>query len=65
MTRSPRWFSQKVSRVRTYPPFSRSRTALTMAVAVIGGFLLSMFLVRLMQARTRGIAQAKGENPLF
>lgn len=35
------------------------------AVAVIGGFLLSMFLLRLIQARTRAIAQAKGENPLF
>lgn len=35
------------------------------AVAVAGGFLLSMFLVRMMQARTRDIAQAKGENPLF
>ncbi|PVE98024.1 MULTISPECIES: hypothetical protein [unclassified Microbacterium] len=35
------------------------------AVALLGGFLLSMFLVRLMQARTRAIAQAKGENPLF
>ncbi|MBT2484036.1 MULTISPECIES: hypothetical protein [unclassified Microbacterium] len=34
-------------------------------VAVIGGFLLSMLLVRLMQARTRAIAQAKGDNPLF
>ena len=33
--------------------------------ALIGGFLLSMFLVRLIQARTRAIAQAKGENPLF
>lgn len=35
------------------------------AVAVVGGFLLSMFLLRLIQARTRAIAQAKGENPLF
>lgn len=34
-------------------------------VAAIGGFLLSMLLVRLMQARTRAIAQVKGENPLF
>lgn len=36
-----------------------------LAVAVVGGFLLSMFLLRLVQARTRAIAQAKGENPLF
>lgn len=35
------------------------------AVAAIGGFLLSMALVRMIQARTRAIAQAKGENPLF
>lgn len=35
------------------------------AVALVGGSLLSMFLVRLMQARTQAIAQAKGENPLF
>jgi NhaP-type Na+/H+ or K+/H+ antiporter len=35
------------------------------AVALAGGFLLSMLLLRLMQARTRAIAQAKGENPLF
>ena len=35
------------------------------AVALAGGFVLSMFLVRLIQARTRAIAQAKGENPLF
>lgn len=35
------------------------------AVALVGGFLLSMFLVRLMQARVRAVAQAKGENPLF
>lgn len=35
------------------------------AVALAGGFLLSMFLVRMIQARTRAIAQAKGENPLF
>ncbi len=35
------------------------------AVAVIGGFLMSMLLMRLMQARVRAVAQAKGENPLF
>jgi uncharacterized YccA/Bax inhibitor family protein len=35
------------------------------AVALAGGFLLSMLLLRLMQARTRAIAQAKGDNPLF
>jgi hypothetical protein len=35
------------------------------AVAVVGGFLLSTLLLRLIQARTRAIAQAKGENPLF
>ena len=35
------------------------------AVAVVGGFLLSALLVRLMQARVRAVAQAKGENPLF
>ncbi|MBT2476580.1 hypothetical protein J7E68_18850 [Microbacterium sp. ISL-103] len=35
------------------------------AVALVGGFLLSMLLVRLVQARVRAIAQAKGENPLF
>jgi RsiW-degrading membrane proteinase PrsW (M82 family) len=34
-------------------------------VAVIGGFLMSMLLLRLVQARTQAIAQAKGENPLF
>lgn len=36
-----------------------------LAVALIGGVLLSTFLMRLVQARTRAIAQAKGENPLF
>ena len=35
------------------------------AVALVGGFLLSMLLVRLMQARVRAIAHARGENPLF
>jgi len=35
------------------------------AVAVVGGFLLSMLLLRLIQARTRAIAQAQGDNPLF
>ena len=35
------------------------------AVAVVGGFLLSTLLVRLVQARVRAVAQAKGENPLF
>lgn len=35
------------------------------AVAVIGGFLMSMLLMRLVQARARAVAQAKGENPLF
>ena len=33
--------------------------------ALIGGFLLSMFLVRMVQGRAKAIAQAKGENPLF
>lgn len=35
------------------------------AVAVVGGFLMSMLLMRLIQARARAVAQAKGENPLF
>ena len=35
------------------------------AIAAIGGFALSALLMRHMQARTRAIAQAKGENPLF
>ncbi|NKF32072.1 hypothetical protein HER21_37215, partial [Pseudomonas sp. BGM005] len=35
------------------------------AVAVIGGFLMSMLLMRLVQGRVRAVAQAKGENPLF
>lgn len=35
------------------------------AVAVVGGFLMTMLLMRLMQARVRAVAQAKGENPLF
>lgn len=35
------------------------------AVALVGGSLLSMFLLRLMKARTEVIAQARGENPLF
>lgn len=35
------------------------------AVAVIGGFLMSMLLMRLVQERARAVAQAKGENPLF
>nr|WP_201470567.1 hypothetical protein [Microbacterium hydrocarbonoxydans] len=35
------------------------------AVAVVGGFLLSMLLMRMTQARVRAVAQAKGENPLF
>lgn len=35
------------------------------AVAVVGGFLMSMLLMRLMQGRVRAVAQAKGENPLF
>jgi nitrate reductase NapE component len=35
------------------------------AVALVGGFLMSTLLVRQMQARTQAVAQAKGENPLF
>ena len=35
------------------------------AVALLGGFLLSSALLRLLRARTAAIAQAKGENPLF
>jgi nitrate reductase NapE component len=35
------------------------------AVAVVGGFLMSMLLMRLIQARARAVAHAKGENPLF
>ena len=35
------------------------------AVAVVGGFLMSMLLMRLIQARVRAVAHAKGENPLF
>jgi nitrate reductase NapE component len=35
------------------------------AVAVVGGFLMSMLLMRLIQGRVRAVAQAKGENPLF
>lgn len=35
------------------------------AVAMIGGIILSTSLMRLMRARMRAIAQAKGENPLF
>jgi hypothetical protein len=38
---------------------------LLVAVAVVGGFLMSALLVRQMQARTQAVAQAKGENPLF
>lgn len=38
---------------------------LLVAVALIGGFLMSTLLVRQMQARTQAVAQAKGENPLF
>lgn len=34
-------------------------------VAVIGGFLMSVLLLRLVQARAQAVAQAKGENPLF
>lgn len=36
-----------------------------LAVAMIGGFLLSALLLRLVQARARAVAQARGENPLF
>ena len=38
---------------------------LLVAVAMIGGFTLSMLLVRLVRERARAIAQARGENPLF
>ncbi|CAH0186645.1 hypothetical protein [Microbacterium foliorum] len=36
-----------------------------LAVAMIGGFLLSALLLRLVQARARAVAQARGDNPLF
>lgn len=35
------------------------------AVALVGGVLMSLLIVRLTQARARAVAQAKGENPLF
>jgi len=35
------------------------------AIAAIGGFSLSGLLMHHMQSRTRAIAQARGENPLF
>lgn len=35
------------------------------AIAALGGFSLSGLLMRHMQSRTRAIAQARGENPLF
>ncbi|WP_217177063.1 hypothetical protein [Streptomyces sp. AC495_CC817] len=36
-----------------------------LAVALIGGFVLSALLLRLIQGRARAVAQARGENPLF
>nr|WP_314845289.1 hypothetical protein [uncultured Microbacterium sp.] len=36
-----------------------------LAVALAGGSLLSMLIVRHTQARTRAMAQARGDNPLF
>lgn len=38
---------------------------LIVAVALVGGFVMSALIVRLAQARVRAVAQAKGENPLF
>ncbi|MFK0402828.1 hypothetical protein ACIQTT_10905 [Microbacterium sp. NPDC090225] len=35
------------------------------AVAVIGGGVLSTLLLRLIQGRAQAVAQARGENPLF
>ncbi len=35
------------------------------AVAMVGGVILSTSLMRLMRARIRAIAHAKGEKPLF
>jgi len=35
------------------------------AVAVIGGGVLSMMLLRLIQGRVQAIDRARGENPLF
>jgi hypothetical protein len=35
------------------------------AVALIGGAVLSMLLLRLIQGRAQAVAQARGENPLF
>ncbi|MBO9626547.1 MAG: hypothetical protein J7484_09260 [Microbacterium sp.] len=34
-------------------------------IALLGGLALSMVLMRHMRARSRAVAQARGENPLF
>lgn len=34
-------------------------------IAAAGGLVLSMLLMQLVQGRSRAVAQAKGENPLF
>jgi len=36
-----------------------------MGVALVGGFVLSALLLRLIRTRAAAVAQAKGENPLF
>ncbi|MFS0853484.1 hypothetical protein [Microbacterium sp. 179-I 3D4 NHS] len=36
-----------------------------LGVALVGGFLLSMLLVRHVQARQTARARARGDNPLF
>ena len=36
-----------------------------LGVALLGGVALSAFLMSHMRARTRAVAQARGENPLF
>lgn len=35
------------------------------AVALVGGAVLSMLLLRLIQGRAQAVAQSRGENPLF
>ena len=35
------------------------------AVALVGGFLMSALLLRQIKARAQALAQARGENPLF
>lgn len=38
---------------------------LLVAVALVGGFLMSALLLRQIHARAQAVAQARGENPLF